>query len=185
VQHVWAPYNNLTAVNCAVLNGSVLSVEPEMYTASVAHPRYARLMRYLQEVERLRKELADYIFLGAWYDTLGAKVTEIAGAKVEGEDLARAPDAVLMPGQGRGFRPAPSGMLHFRVHGHRATDRRVITVANASTAERRYVWEFLHGPVRDAILHEPFEPPRVVANDAPLTIKGEGLHVLIAGNATP
>ena len=152
-QHVADPYD-CRGVNGAILTGAVICVEPFAYQGSLGHPLYAQLARYIQEVQRIREELADTIFLGTYYDTLEAEVTLI-------ED------------------DAPANPLQFRVHGHRETDRRAIVVANTTEQPADYRWRFAHREVRTAVLHVPFSATRTVAADDPLAIEGEALHVLV------
>ena len=162
-QHVAAPYD-FNGVNAAVVTGSVICVEPDTYQNTLGHPRFKALGDYIREVERIRTELADVIFLGRYYDTLGASVNEV---KVVGESDPPAYESVQ-----------PSA-LRYRVHGRRDTDQRAVVVANPSLQERTYFCAFLDGFVEQADLYEPFEPARTVPTDKPLTIKPQGLHVLV------
>jgi len=159
-QHIAAPYD-FNGVNGAVATGSVICVEPDSYQASLGNPMYRKLGEYIREVERIRRELADTVFLGKYYDTVGASVNEVSVT------------------DGNAYTPVHTGALPYRVHGHRETDRRAIVVANTSTQDRYYFWDFLEGEVREAELYAPFEPMRVVTNDAPLVIRGQGLHILV------
>jgi hypothetical protein len=77
VQHVSAP-RDFRGINGAVLTGSVICMEPRLYQASLADPLYRELARYLAEVERIRRELADVLFLGNYFDTEGAGISEAA-----------------------------------------------------------------------------------------------------------
>ena len=150
-QHIWAP-RDFKGVNGAVLTGSVMCVEPQEYQGSLSHPRYSDIAKYIAEVERIRKELRDVIFLGNYYDSLDAKITEL---------------------------PEHSGQLVFRVHGHSKTDQRAVVVVNASDSPGEYQWEFLHGKVDAANLYAPFEPVRKVSKGTSLEITGQGLHILL------
>lgn len=166
-QHVSAPYD-FNGVNGAVLTGAVICVEPDSYQNTLADPQYKALGEYIQEVERIRKELADYIFLGAYYDTLDGRVQTVTANT--GEGLPK-------------YSPDPGGGLPYRVHGHRETDQRALVVANPSLQERLYFWEFLKGKVREAALYEPFQPVRTVSSDTPLAIQGQGVQILIEHRA--
>lgn len=162
-QHVAAPYD-FNGVNSAVLTGAVICIEPDSYQNTLGHPRYRAMGEYIKEVESIRNELADIIFLGDYYDTLDGMVHEVT---------------VDNSGGAVSYKPVSTGALPFRVHGNHDTDRRAIVVANTSPQERTYFWEFLHAEVPSAELYEPFQPVRSVTPDTPLTIKSEGLHVLV------
>ncbi len=150
-QHIGAP-RAFRSVNGAVLTGSVICVGPETYRASMAHPLYKDLSLYIKEVERIRKELLDIIFLGAYHDALDAEITE------ETDD---------------------SGALHFRVHEDQKTDQRAIVVVNDSDVSRKYRWQFLHADVSNVDVYEPFKPVRTVDKAAALDIKSDGLQILV------
>lgn len=141
-------------VNGAVVTGAVICMEPEMYRSTLANPLWADMVRYLKEVERIRRELADIIFLGNYFDTAGAKVTLASGA-----------DA--------------AGTLAYGVHARVKTGCRAIVVANMGAGEQEYRWAFLHTAVGKAMLHEPFQSPREVMAGESLRIKGEGVNILV------
>jgi hypothetical protein len=61
-QHVSSP-RDLKGINGAVLTGSVICVEPDSYQGSLKQPIYSYLANYVKEVERIRKVLAEDIFL--------------------------------------------------------------------------------------------------------------------------
>jgi len=151
VQHVGMP-RDFRGVNGAVLTGAVICVEPDNYQTTLADPRYQELANYLREVERLRHELADLIFLGNFFDDTEAEVTEPS---------------------------ASSGALRFAVHGHRQTNQRAIVVVNTSDRPLKYVWKFTHKEVMQARLHAPFEAPKVLATATTVEIKPLGLHILV------
>jgi len=177
-QHVSAP-GDFRGVNGAVLTGSVICVEPFMYQGSLAHPLYEKLAGYIQEVERIRHELADIIFLGAYHDTLDARISPSGVPDAEIAAARQACVEAMWSGSDAGGGLASTGKLLFRVHGHRETDRRAIVVANQTDEEIEYRWKFLHADVSRAILHEPFQTARKVSCEQPLRIKGEGLHILV------
>ena len=114
-QHVSQPFD-YNGVNGAVLTGSVICVEPDCYQASLGKPLYQPLGRYIKEVQRIRDELAETIFLGEYHDGLGARVMEV----VAREDPS-----------GTGYQASHTGALHYRVHGHRENGRRAIVVAKS------------------------------------------------------
>ncbi len=161
-QHVAAP-RDFNGVNGAVATGAVICAEPDSYQNTLADPQYQALGAYIREVERIRKELADTIFLGAYLDTTGGMIKEVT------ENVATG---------GPKFQPAASTALTYRVHANKA-GQRAIVVANSWTNERRYFWQFFDGSVTEAEIHEPFEATKSVSNDAPITIKGQSVQILI------
>ncbi len=167
-QHVSAPYD-FNGVNGAVLTGAVICVEPDSYQNSLAAPQYQKLGEYIAEINRLRAELADTIFLGNYLDNTGAVVH------------AAAPD----PAKPGAFINGPAGAVQWRVHENKTDGRRALVVANPGGAETSYFWDFHTGRTREADLYEPFQPMRTVNNDTALTIKGTGLHILVEKPAAP
>lgn len=153
VQHVGAP-RDFRGVNGAVLTGSVICVEPGSYQGSLAGPLYRDLANYIKEVERIRHELSDIVFLGLYHDNQGAEVTA-AGA---GDARSR---------------------LAFAVHGHHETGRRAIVVANTDSAPHGYTWKFTHRDVRRAKLYAPFEAVQTVNTGEERRIKPLGLQILV------
>ncbi len=151
--HIGGGLFEFNGVNGAVLTGAVICVEPQCYQGSLGHPHYQELARYIKEVERIRQELADIIFLGRYYDYLDAQINLVNGAR--------------------------PGDLVFKTHGHYQTDRRAIVVANLSGQPYQYQWEFGHRDVKKAQLYAPFEPVREALKGSPLEIKPEGLHILV------
>jgi len=149
-QHI-SMINSYNDINGAVLTGSVLCIEPESYETSMNHPLWKETSAYIKEVERIRRELLDIIFLGKYYDTLGAHVTSIGAQVVE-----------------------------YRVHGSMDTDKRAITVMNPTADAAQYNWEFLHRGITSAKLYAPFEPVTEVRAGEPIAIKPYGLHILVA-----
>jgi hypothetical protein len=156
VQHVSMP-RDFRGINGAVLTGAVICVEPKAYQGTLADPLFRDLARYVREIERIRQELASFIFLGSFYDNQGAIV-----AAAEGQ-----------PGK-----PLPPDVV-FAVHGQSDSKRRAIVVVNSSDAVRKYEWKFTHRKVEAAKLYIPFEPVKDVASGDPLEINGPGLHILI------
>ena len=156
VQHVSAP-RDFSGVNGAVLTGAVICVEPDGYRNTLADPKYQELGRYVREVERLRHELAELIFLGSYFDNTEASITEP---------------------------PTTSSALRFAVHGHRQTNQRAIVVVNTSDRQLKYGWKFTHKDVPQARLYAPFEAPRLLDTTTPVEIKPLGLHILVEASAT-
>lgn len=133
VQHVSAP-RDFRSINGAVLTGAVIGVEPDMYQGTLAQPLYNELARYIQEVERIRREFADILFLGDFFDDQGVQVAE----QIRG-DTTKA--------------------VFFAVHGHRSSGQRALVVVNEASTPRHYAWEFTHRTVQKATLQAPFEQP--------------------------
>ena len=115
-QHIGAP-RDFRGVNGAVMNGAVICVEPKNYMGSLADPLYRDLAEYIREVERIRAELAEIVFLGKYLDELGAEVVDSG-------------------------RPSPAKALYYAVHEHAKNGRRAIVVANDSAKPRTYTWRF-------------------------------------------
>jgi hypothetical protein len=162
------------------MNGAVICVEPHVFQGSLADPLYHALARYLAEVERIRRELADIIFLGKFHDDQGALVTAIeqaAARPVTGR--AEQPAAGDMPGATVPAGPAPAGALHYRVHEHAETGRRAIVVINDSDRPAWYRWEFTTRPVAQAYLYRPFHEVALVSGDVLQEIEPEGLHIWV------
>ena len=148
--HVFYP-RDFRGINSAVLNGAVICVEPEEYQGSLKQPIYKDLAEYLQETDRIRGELNDLIFMSKFYDNQGAKIEEISS----------------------------KGALLFKVHGHSKTDQRAIVIANNTVTPTKYVWKFTNRETKQALLYAPFEAVRTVSQGDTLTIKSEGLNILV------
>ena len=149
-QHISEP-QDFRGVNGAVLTGAVLCVEPNTYQGSIDQPMFKELGEYIKEIERIRKELANQVFLGKYYDNLGAKVTQLKGT-----------DAI-----------------HYKVHGAVNSDQRSIIIANDSKEPVQYNWAFTHKAVTKALLYSPFEKVRTITQGEIITIKGNGLHIIV------
>lgn len=176
-QHISEP-KDFQGVNGAVLTGSVICVEPLTYQGSLGHPLYGEMRDYLREVDLIREEFADILFLGAYYDTCGAVLTSgdltdepaAENAEVRGEEMI--PD-------GGGAQSAVSEGLVYRVHGHRLTDQRAIVITNNTESALRYRWSFTHRDVSTATLLMPFHARRTVSSHETMTIEKNGLHILV------
>jgi len=183
--HVSNP-RDFRGINGAMLTGSVICVEPDSYQGSLDQPLYKDLAEYIQEVERIRKDLLDIIFLGKYYDKLDASVLEVvenAGRKSERGESVKVAAPGEMPGMGGGSvdQLKESALLHYRVHGHMDTGQRAIVVVNDSPEPIRYIWEFTHKDIKKAQLYSPFEEVRSVNQGDVLEIKGDGLQILVEG----
>jgi hypothetical protein len=150
--HISAP-RDFRGVNGAVLTGAVLCIEPDTYQGSLDQPAYRDLAAYIKEINRIRAELAPYIFTGLYFDDQGAAVEETPGA-----------------GPGR---------LLFKVHGNRETGRRAIVVVNGSPDEVIYRWRFTGRDVGKVLLYSPFQSPRPLRAGEPAIISGDGLHIIV------
>ena len=150
VQHVSMP-RDFRGINGAVLTGAVICLEPAAYQGTLADPLYSDPARYVREIERIRQELAPFIFLGEFYDNQGATVTAAEGQ------------------QGK-----PSPDVLFAVHGDSAGKRRAIVVVNNSNVARKYQWKFTHRQVRAAKLYVPFEPVKDVVGARSARNQGTG-----------
>ncbi len=155
-RHISSP-RDFNGVNEAVTTGSVICVEPDSYQGSMKQPIYSDLANYIKEVERIRKVLADDVFLGKYYDDQFAKIQEY----YKTSDNNATAD------------------LHYKVHGNLRTNMQTIVVANDADVTRQYVWEFTNRKVEQATLYAPFEEPKTVKRGDILTIKGNGLHILL------
>lgn len=151
-QHVSTP-RDFKGVNGAILTGSVICVEPDSYQGTLDQPLYHDLAKYIQEVERIRKGLADIIFFGKYYDNLDAKVLAVNKQQ--------------------------SSVLHYKVWGDLKTDQRAIVIANDSPDSVQYTWKFTNKNVKQVLLHEPFGKVITVNQGEPITIKGEELNILV------
>jgi hypothetical protein len=151
--HILSP-RDFRGVNGAILTGAVICVEPDTYQGSLDQPQYRELGAYIREVERIRRSLADIIFLGDYFDELDAAITEVTGSD-------------------------QSTRLHYRVHGDKDTGRHAMVVVNDSAEPARYAWKFLHREILEAELYTPFEAVRTVKQDDILEIGADGLQILV------
>lgn len=141
------------SVNGAVLTGAVICVEPETYQGTLNQPLYQDLAKYIQEVESIRNELTDYIFIGNYKDNIGAKIVE-----------ADAKDA---------------GKLYYKVWTNAKTGKRAIVIANDADKPVVCNWEFEENNPVTLLKYEPFKQTVSINKSEPLIIKENGLAVLI------
>ena len=182
-QHISSP-RDFKGVNGAVLTGSVICVEPDSYQGSLKQPIYADLGNYIKEIERIRRMLAEDIFLGKYYDDQFVKIQEYnrisdnssSTAGVNNSNPGNMPEINTVTDSNL----KPSSVLHYKVHGNLKTGKQTIVVANDSDEAKQYVWEFTNLKVQQVTLYEPFEEPKTVGRGDLLTIKGSGLHILVA-----
>jgi hypothetical protein len=177
-QHINTPYD-FNGVNGAILTGSVICVEPEGYQDTLKNPMWRRMGEYVREVERIRGELKDIIFLGKYHDNQGAVIEPINAEKAEAATLEPVIGGeVMIPGGGGAIQGSSNGSLHFAVHGD-FNDTRAIVVINTGEQSGRYKWEFKHCDVKGCKLYSPFEEVKDIKAGEVLEIKGEGLHILV------
>jgi hypothetical protein len=150
--HVTMPRDFL-AINMAIMTGAVICVEPELYQNSLAARQYRELAEYIREVERIRREFAEVIFLGDYFDDQLAVVSETGQAN--------------------------AANIRFAVHGDRRTKRKAIVVVNRTGQPRRYNWRWLAAGGSRLTLHEPFLAPREVSMAEPLEMRPMALHILL------
>jgi len=151
-QHIFN-VRDIRAINGAVLTGSVLVVEPESYQGTLDQPLYRYQAQYIREVELIRNELKDYIFLGRYNDNLGARVSALNEKQ--------------------------SGQLYYKVWVHKSTGKRALIVANDGAEPIAFNWKLEPGNITGALLYLPFEKKTTTKQNQSLTIKGEGLMILI------
>ncbi len=181
--HIGEPYD-FNAVNSAVMTGAVICVEPGCYQQSLGTPIFRKLAEYIKEVERLRSELANFIFLGDYLDKLGAEVSIIQEENKNKEaeaDKLEIGSEVMIPGGGGGAASngAIANNLHYRVHAKKSSGRKAIVILNPSPEEQKYSWKFLDKENSAAELYKPFEEVKKVTSGNPLKIKGYGLQILV------
>jgi hypothetical protein len=150
--HISSP-RDFRGVNGAVLTGAVICVEPDSYQGSLDQPVYQDLANYIGEVNRLRRDLAPFIFTGNYFDGIGADVKEFPGTS--------------------------KGGLLFKVHGNKATGKRAIVIINDSPEPVEYTWTFSHADIRTAMLYSPFMAPVPVVAGKPVKISSDGLNILV------
>ena len=152
-QHVSSP-DDFAGVNAAMALGSVICVEPDTYQGTLDQPLFHKLASYIQEVERIRGALLGTIFLGKYDDDMYAKVL--------------------------GVNKQPLGELFYKVWENEKTDQRAIVIANKTPNPVQYTWQFEDKDVKEALLYAPFEKVRTLKQGETVTIKGNGLNIIIA-----
>lgn len=150
-QHIDFP-REFRGINGAVLTGSVIVVEPDTYQGTLEQPIYQDLAKYIQEVERIRNELTDYIFMGKYLDNQHGSISE-AGK--------------------------PSGSLHYKVWLNEKTGKYALIVANDSRESVNFKWSLSKAGSNQAVLHQPFQKATEVRAGQNVAIKGEGLMIFV------
>ena len=179
-QHVSSPYD-YAAVNAAVMTGAVICMEPFTYQGSMDHPVYRKLSAYIQEVERIRGELKDILFLGEYGDNLFAKVNQIGAEAAQGKtgEGRRVGGEVMVPGGMTESAAASAESLHWRTHRSLDGKQLALVVANEETDKAAYTFGFDGAYAQGAVLYRPFAEPRKIAPGETVEIDGNGLHILV------
>ncbi len=152
--HISAP-RDFRGVNGAVLTGAVLCIEPDTYQGSLDQPIYRDLAAYISEINRIRRELTEYIFTGDYFDDRGAVIT-----KVEKNE------------------PEPTGLV-FKVHGNYQNGRRAIVITNEGLTPLKYTWKFTHRDVKEVMMYSPFAGVRILKSGEAVEIKPDALQILV------
>ena len=181
-QHIGEPYN-FNGVNSAVMTGSVICVEPDCYQQSLGDPLFKKLAEYIKEVESIRAKLAEFIFLGNYFDKLSAEISVVKNESNTGKPAAPkqeiASEVMIPGGGGSSEETGPASELHYRVHGEKSTGKKAIVVINPNSEASNYTWKFSHNKNAEAELYEPFEQVKSITSDNSQEIKGYGLHIII------
>lgn len=180
-QHVNVPYE-FNTVNGAILTGSVICVEPDMYQGTLDHPLWRKMGDYIREVERIRKRFMEVIFTGKYHDTMGATIAWFDPVEERRSDRPSTfvGGEVMIPGGGEAPAANPAGnALIYAVHGTRGDERRAIVVVNESNSAKSYTWTFTHKRVETVEVHIPFQPVRIAEAGETIEIAAEGLHILV------
>ena len=175
--HISSPFD-FVAVNAAVRFGCIMVIEPQMYSASTAHPLYANLMNYIAEVTRIREELKDHIFLGRWLDEKDAEIV-CGGIPVRSRAVGAVGDTGGFALLGDGGRRKTSISLAYSTHARFSDNQRAIVVVNNGAHDERYTWTFTHRSVNTATLHSPFEAARQVVQGEELTLPAHRFHIIV------
>ncbi len=153
--HISAP-RDFKGINGAVQTGAVLCIEPDTYQGSLDQPLYRDLANYVKEINRLRAELAEFIFTGDYFDDLEGHIRVVT----------------------RGSKSA-SGGLTYKVHGHRKTGKRAMVIVNNAAEPVKYNWTFTNRDVPEVKLYAPFTEIKTVKAGQVVEIPGESLQILI------
>ena len=183
-QHIGVP-EAYDLINGGVLTGSVLVVEPEVYQSTTANPGWLKTMEYIVEVERIRKELFDVIFLSRYLDSVGARVEAVDVASPRDGLESASGTAVVMAPPRTALPEVPGhGALEYRVHAHNDSTIFAIVVANMGSERTTYAWSFVPEElnVTDLVgfeLYEPFGPTRSIKPAETLAIDPGKLQIIV------
>ena len=179
-QHVSKPLD-FELINSAVMTGSVICMEPFCYQGSMDHPIYRKMSAYIKEVERIRAELKDVIFLGEYGDNLFAKITQVGASEKHpaAKEQRTLGGEVMVPGGTGSGTDHQTNCLHFRTHRTLDGSRLAMVVANSDPLAVSYLWQFDEDYEQEALLYAPFAEPRRVTAGETLNIPGIGLQILV------
>ena len=139
-------------VNGAVMTGAVICYEPDCYQNSPDDTLYKKLSTYIREVTRIRKDLSDIIFTGLFLDNTCASVHSLADEQ----------------------------SIHYKVHSDKNKNRFALIVANDKKAENTYTFSFENPEqVKKITLYEPFNAPKEININEPVSIKEYGLQIIV------
>lgn len=153
--HISAP-RDFKGINRAVLTGAVLCIEPDTYQGSLDQPIYIDLANYIKEINRLRTDLADFIFNGDYFDNQGGEIQIVSSGN-----------------------NATIHNLTFKIHGNRKTGKKAMVIVNDATESIMYNWTFTNRVVPEVKLYTPFGGEKTVMAGQPVEIKGASLQILI------
>ena len=178
-QHISNPLD-FELINSSVMTGAVICMEPFCYQGSMNHPLYRRMSKYIEEVERIRTELKDIIFLGEYGDDLFAVVsqTDSQQKNVKREERVLGGE-VMVPGGVGSSLEGTADNLQYRTHRSLEGDRLAIVIANCCKQAVTYTWKVNERYQQEAVLYTPFAKPRKVYKGEILKIPGIGLHILV------
>lgn len=178
--HIKAP-DDYMGVNYAVMNGTVIVLEPFMYQGSLGHPIYRNLAAYVKRVEALRGALDERIFFARYQHTVGARVQvddpRLQTALPTGESEVGAEVIMLASASSRTAHTA--GTLPYAVHRHFESGLRALVVVNPRPDAVTYRWAFDPDPITSATLWTLDGEPRPVSADMPLSLRANSFHVIV------
>jgi len=182
-RHISSPFD-YNSVNKAVLEGLVLCVEPDSYQTTLSSPLYRKLAEYIKEIERIRKELLDVIFLGKYFDMDNATIKQVScGAK---KQQAKSSEKVAIPGEFMELgnkqtsnTQAISGDLEYRVFGHNNSKQKAIIVINTGDDNIDYTWRF-DDDIEECLLYQPFKNKEIVNCKSINTINANNIQILLS-----
>lgn len=178
--HLSSPLN-YNIINSSVMTGSVLCIEPECYMGTMSTSFWNKTSKYISEIERIRKDLLDVIFIGKYYDNTEAYVSPET-VDTYGDNENREEDIgneVMIPGGGASISFSSKQGLFYKLHGSNDDKRRAIVVINTTSSTIKYNWAFKKRSSKRLLLYRPFEKPTEIKNGKMLEIPGEGIHIIV------
>ena len=149
---VTQPYD-YNVVNNAVRRGACLNIALANFTGYMGDPLYQPLSNYIKEIQRIRRELKDTIWMGEYLHTLGVEID------ASGDDMTHLRHGV--------FRNPQSGK-HAVVFVNFSADPRRVSVKSFEAN--------VGGPVR---IYRPFEEVESVNLPLNLTLPLKGLAIIV------